>query len=350
MTFRCSLRFEPDRTKGPGYGLIVAACPGFAEDPAALRCLIKNPSDGLSLGPNGWQPGDERLCPDAVDVSGETLTLSVGPAVVDSLELQAIYQMALFTDVEHVWQGGLSINRIVYSRDPSLLPDLEMAPPAQEAAVRDPMPLPEIDTEPAAPSSLSLDGKPASAVPQSELLNLAERPKSYKSLILNIFFAILTILLLVWAGHFFYTRVLPKVDTTPEETPAEVLKHEAADLPPGTEAPVKYAPDDLKGTKGLQVARDALKRKVEPEAALSLARQLLAASDDAKAQDGAFLIIDDLAKKGDAQALLLLGDFYSPAQPQRGTIQKDAGIARDNYKKALAAGVAEAQQRMDMLR
>ena len=351
MTFRCSLRFEPDKTKGPGYGLIVAGCPGFAEDPDALRCLIKNPSDGLSLGPNGWQPGDERLRPDAVEVSGETLTLSVGPAVVDNLELQAIYQMALFTDVEHVWQGGLSINRIVYSRDPSLLPNLELAPPKQEAKpAREPMPLPEIDTEPAAPSSLSLDGTPASAVPQSELLDLAERPKSYKSLILNIIFAILTVALLAGAGYFFYTKVLPKTDTTLEEKPVEVLKHEAADLPPGTEAPVKYAPDDLKGPKGLQVARDALKRKVEPETALALAQQLLAAPDDAKAQDGAFLIVDDLAKKGNAQALLLLGDFYSPAQPQRGTIRKDADLARDCYKKALAGGVVDAQQRMDALK
>ncbi len=351
MTFRCSLRFEPDKTKGPGYGLIVAACPGFAEDPDALRCLIKNPSDGLSLGPNGWQPGDEWLRPDAVDLSGETLTLFVGPAVVDNLELQAIYQMALFTDVEHVWQGGLSINRIVYSRDPSLLPDLELAPPKPEGkSAREPMPLPEIDTEPAAPSSLSLDGAPVSAVPRSELLDLAERPKSYNSLILNIIFAILTVALLAGAGYFFYTRVLPKTDATLEEKPVEILKHEAADLPPGTEAPVKYAPDDLKGPKGLQVARDALKRKVEPETALALAQQLLAAPDDAKAQDGAFLIVDDLAKKGNAQALLLLGDFYSPAQPQRGTIRKDAELARDCYKKALAGGVAEARQRMDALK
>ena len=79
--------------------------------------------------------------PDAVAPSGEILSLSVGPAVVDSLELQAIYQVVLFTDAEHIWQGGLSINRIVYSRDPSLLPDLELAPkaaekPGQEARMR----------------------------------------------------------------------------------------------------------------------------------------------------------------------------------------------------------------------
>lgn len=349
MTFRCALRFEPDKAKGPGYGLILASCPGFAGTPGALLYMIKDPSNGMSLGPNGWQPGDDHLSPNAVDVSGEILTLSVGPAVVDRLELQAIYQVVVFTDAEHVWQGGLSINRIVYSRDPSLLPDLELAPKNAAPAGRDPLPMPELEPGPA-PTSLSFEPQAASAVPSSELLNLRERPKSYKSLILNIIFAILTVALLAGAGYFVYTRVLPKTDTTLEEKPAEILKHESADLPPGQEAPVKYAPDDIKGPKGLQVARDALKRKVEPDTAMALAQQLFAAADDVKAQDGAFLIADDLAKKGNPQALLMLGDFYSPQQPQRGTIQKDADIARDCYKKALAAGAAEAQKRLDTLK
>ena len=270
MTFRCALRFEPDKAKGPGYGLILASCPGFSAAPNTLLYMIKDPSNSMSLGPNGWQPGDAHLVPDAVAPSGEILSLSVG--------------------------------------------------------------------------------KPGSAVPASELLNLKERPKSYKSLILNIIFAILTVILLAGAGYFIYTRVLPKTDTTLEEKPAEVLKHEAADLPPGQEAPVKYAPDDIKGPKGLQVARDALKRKVEPDTAMALAQQLFAAADDVKAQDGAFLIADELAKKGNAQALLMLGDFYSPKQPQRGTIQKDTDMANDCYKKALAAGAAEAQQRLDALK
>ena len=108
---------------------------------------------------------------------------------------------------------------------------------------------------------------------------------------------------------------------------------------------MKYAPDDIKGPKGLQVARDALKRKVEPDTAMALAQQLFAAADDVKAQDGAFLIAE-----GNAQALLMLGDFYSPKQPQRGTIQKDTDMANDCYKKALAAGAAEAQQRLDALK
>ena len=53
----------------------------------------------------------------------------------------------------------------------------------------DALPLPEMETGPA-PTSLTFDGKPGSAVPDSELLNLKERPKSCKGLILNIIFAI----------------------------------------------------------------------------------------------------------------------------------------------------------------
>lgn len=245
--------------------------------------------------------------------------------------------------------GGLSINRIVYSRDPSLCPiwSLPQKPRLPQGA--SPMPHAGNGNRPSTNVAL-LRWETRLGGPASELLNLKERPKSYKSLILNIIFAILTVILLAGAGYFIYTRVLPKTDTTLEEKPAEVLKHEAADLPPGQEAPVKYAPDDIKGPKGLQVARDALKRKVDPDTAMALAQQLFAAADDIKAQDGAFLIADELAKKGNAQALLMLGDFYSPKQPQRGTIQKDTDMANDCYKKALAAGAAEAQQRLDALK
>lgn len=51
MTFRCALRFEPDKAKGPGYGLILASCPGFSAAPNTLLYMIKDPSNGMSLGP-----------------------------------------------------------------------------------------------------------------------------------------------------------------------------------------------------------------------------------------------------------------------------------------------------------
>ena len=49
MTFRCALRFEPDKAKGPGYGLILASCPGFSAAPNTLLYMIKDPSNGMSL-------------------------------------------------------------------------------------------------------------------------------------------------------------------------------------------------------------------------------------------------------------------------------------------------------------
>ena len=73
-------------------------------------------------------------------------------------------------------------------------------------------------------------------------------------------------------------------------------------------------------------------------------------SESVEAASAAAAVADELAKKGNAQALLMLGDFYSPKQPQRGTIQKDTDMANDCYKKALAAGAAEAQQRLDALK
>lgn len=340
MLSRCTLRFEPDKGNGPGYGLISASCPGLTGNADGVRFMLKNPATGLSLGPNGWQPGDERLTPDAAFLSGEALTLSVGPAVVDNLELQAIYQATLFLG-EDQWQGGLGVSRVVYSRDPSLLAPLELSP-RPEAKPRADLPLPDIETDPAPLAS--------SPLPSADRLDMAERPKSRKGLVLNLIFAVLTLLLLAGAGFFFYDKLLPPNDAELEEKPAEILRRESADLPPGQEAPVRYAPDDLKGARGLQVARDALKRKAEPQTALELARQLMGDAGDVKAQDGAFLLVEEAAKSGDAQALLLLGDFYSPAQPQRGTIRKDAALARDCYAKALAAGASEAQGRLDQVK
>ena len=379
MTFPCSLRFEPDTAKAPGYGFLLASCPGFAGNAEALLFMIRNAS-GNSIGPNGWQAGDGWLRPDAVQASGDTLLVSVGPAVVNPLAEWTSYQVFLFIDMEHVWQGTLGIEQLVGRPTP---PPVQMAPAAQAAqpqagsldlldmgtpsreaprqeVSRQETQLPLMQplsqsrqapaTQPAPGLALSLGGANTSAVPQSDLLIMAERPKRYFGAVLNVFFAILTVGLLGAAGFFIYTEVLPKTEAAKEEPPVEILKQEAADVKPGTEVPVKYAPEDLKGTRGLSVARDAIKRKIPPETALALAQQLLAMPKDLKAQDGGRLILEDLAQKNNGQALLLLGDVYAPSQPSRGSIQKNAAFAKDCYTKALAAGAAEAQKRLEQLR
>ena len=86
MTFRCALRFEPDKAKGPGYGLILASCPGFSAAPNTLLYMIKDPSNGMSLGPNGWQPGDAHLVPDATVVLSSARPGAV-PVDIDQLTM-----------------------------------------------------------------------------------------------------------------------------------------------------------------------------------------------------------------------------------------------------------------------
>lgn len=365
MTSPCTLRFEPDTAKGPGYGLILASCPGLAGNADSLLFLIRNTA-GQSLGPNGWQPGDGWLNPESVQAIGETFLISVGPNIVNWFAEQTSYQLILFIDMEHVWQGMLDITRLAItpprpimtpaqSEPLNLLPKMEAAPIRQEAAqtahLGTSLSMPAMQRQTETPAmSLSLDGNAASAVCADELLVMAERPKHYWGAVLNVFFAILTALLLAAAGYFIYTQVLPKTQLKQEEPAAEILKQEAADVKPGTEVPVTYAPEDLKGSRAMSVARDAVKRKIPAESALSLAKQLLAASGDAKAQDAGRLILDDLAEKNNPQALLMLGDAYSPSTPPSGTLQKNAAFARDCYKKAQAAGAPEAQTRLDQLR
>ncbi len=364
MTSPCSLRFEPDTTKGPGYGLILASCPGFAGNADALLFLIRNTA-GQSLGASGWQTGDGWLNPESVQAIGETFLISVGPNIVNWFAEQTGYQLILFIDMDHVWQGVLEIGRLAMPAHPTvapvqdeplnLLPDMEAAPARQEITLGAPLgtslSMSAMQRQAEAPAmSLSLDGNTASAIRADELLVMAERPKRYWGTVLNVFFAILTVLLLAAAGYFISTQVLPKTQLKQEDPAVEILKQEAADAEPGTEVPATYAPEDLKGSRAMSVARDAVKRKLPAESALSLAKQLLAAAGDAKAQDAGRLILDDLAERNNPQALLMLGDAYSPATPPIGTLQKNAAFARDCYKKAQAAGSTEAQARLNQLR
>lgn len=394
MTFPCSLRFEPDTTKGPGFGLILATCPGFSGNAESLLVLIRNAA-GNSLGLNGWQTGDGWLAPDAIQIAGETLILSFGQSVVPRLEEQTNYQVILFIDMEHVWQGVLSVGHLTL---PSQTAPTQQAPTFQMGPQEQPQPaasqplgaplgqmqqplgqfpggqqvpasanlLPDMGagqpaagfrSQPQAGTPLSFGSRAASSgyanpmqSASGEFLTMAERPKHYFRAVLNFFFAILIIVLLAAAGYFFYTQVLPKTQAEKPEAPVEILKQESANTPPGKEAPVKYAPEDLKGARGLSVAKDAVKRKLPPEVALPLAQQLLAVTGDLKAQDGGRIILEDLAQKNNAHALMLLGDIYSPAQPPSGTIQKNRDFARDCYKKAIAGGAAEAQKHLDLIK
>ena len=94
-----------------------------------------------------------------------------------------------------------------------------------------------------------------------------------------------------------------------------------------------------------------LKKGVAPEEALREAKAMRtekASSDDS---DGAFLLLEDAAGNGSAEAMYLYAQFYDPTCTKpRGTIEPDMGQAHDWYKKALDAGYSGAAQDLERLK
>ena len=94
-----------------------------------------------------------------------------------------------------------------------------------------------------------------------------------------------------------------------------------------------------------------LKKGVAPEEALREAKAMRtekASSDD---NDGAFLLLEDAAGNGNAEAMYLYAQFYDPTCTRpRGTIEPDMAQAHDWYKKALDAGYSGAAQDLERLK
>ena len=91
--------------------------------------------------------------------------------------------------------------------------------------------------------------------------------------------------------------------------------------------------------------------KAAPEEALREAKAMRtekASSDD---NDGAFLLLEDAAGNGNAEAMYLYAQFYDPTCTRpRGTIEPDMAQAHDWYKKALDAGYSGAAQDLERLK
>ena len=98
----------------------------------------------------------------------------------------------------------------------------------------------------------------------------------------------------------------------------------------------------------LAQAREHLAGKADPKESVTLAKKL---REDKDGGDAAFLLVEDAAQKGDAEAMLLTGGYFDPADSApSGTIKKDPAEALSWYKKAKDAGNAEADARMASLR
>ncbi len=132
-------------------------------------------------------------------------------------------------------------------------------------------------------------------------------------------------------------------ETKPSELPRmanQPPKKESIAPPP----PPSYAPD----APVLEQARKALRAGITPEEALALAMSLPESPERA---DAAFLLLEYAADSGNAKAALVVARYYDPTDnAASGTIRKNAEIAFERYKEALAGGQQKAKIHLAQLR
>lgn len=339
----------PDAARTPGVAVIcVYDAPGAGPADVAIYS-----GDGKYLSASGWQESRVSLPVDAHDDDSGCLRLQVGAAVVDNLDKLERY-LFMAGDQKCV----LQIQDLVYSRmqggdgmghaafpaaapapQSVLLPDPEPEPA--------PMPAPAPDPEPEAEPSPLLAGAPLEM--DQPAAETAKEKKSSGSLLWIILGLVLLALAAAAVWWFFLRATPPPPPPMAPQTPA--TRQEATTpqqtAPAGTEktpaAPAAVAP--------LQQAREHLRGTADPATSLELARPLRTPQAGNDESDAAFLLLEDAAQKGNAEAMFLVGQFYDPqSKLPRGSIPADMSQAKHWYENAKSKGYAEADKALATLR
>ena len=136
-------------------------------------------------------------------------------------------------------------------------------------------------------------------------------------------------------------ETLPPAPSQPLPKMANMPKQEPEIKPP---PPPTYAPD----APVLEQARQALREGITPADALAMAASL---PEKPERADAAFLLLEYAAESGNAEAAMLVGEYYDPSLDlPSGSIRKDPASAFEWYQTALAGGQAESRDRLANLR
>ena len=159
-------QYADNPSKGPGHGILRIGEPGALAMQDSLTFSIRRASDQQCIGASDRQSAEVFLTPDGRDMDGETLCLLVGPAVVDSLDVQETYRITLLGADGTRAACGLAVPQVTYSPaaggagiGKTAAPTPPPPPPPPPPA---PAPMPEPTPEPAAilKQDLSLADEP----------------------------------------------------------------------------------------------------------------------------------------------------------------------------------------------
>jgi len=155
------------------------------------------------------------------------------------------------------------------------------------------------------------------------------------------------IVITVVTGVFFAWR--GSKETVPTKQTAEPTKLPLmANLPPKEEAPKPVPPPYSPDAPLLEQVRKVMRKGIDPQAAVELAKSLPQKPERA---DAAFILLEYAGEAGHAEAALIVARYFDPTSTDdSGTIIKDPAAAYEWYQLALSAGLPEAQNHLSELR
>ena len=168
---------------------------------------------------------------------------------------------------------------------------------------------------------------------------------------------LLLVLAAIAAGVAAWWFLLREPEKAPLPTPPEQTqnadKHQSADQaqPKPGDAGQQGADAAKQPLSPLASAREQLRGQALPDVSLAMAKPLRKADAKPEESDAAFLLLEDAAQKGDAEAMFLVGQFYDPASTlPRGSIPADLTQAKRWYDQALQKGQPQAKAALDTLK
>ena len=335
-----------DSGRGPGNGIIEIFDAGSVNDPGFT---LLRASDGKCLGPRGWQESETLLTPDAWDNDGGSLRLAVGSAVVDEVDNLDAYRISL----RGVGSCALAVKSLVYSHIAGGH-GMGAATPVAPAPQPVPTPAPEPVVEsPEPPLAFEEPQQPAPQLEDPLTMNTQQPEKSGGKGML----VALLVLALVAAGAAAWWFLLREPEKAPLPTPPAQTQN--ADKPQNTdqaqpkpaEAPKQGADAAKPALTPLASAREQLRGQALPDVSLAMAKPLRKADANPEETDAAFLLLEDAAQKGDAEAMFLVGQFYDPASTlPRGSIPADLTQAKRWYDQAAQKAQPQAKAALDKLK
>ena len=130
------------------------------------------------------------------------------------------------------------------------------------------------------------------------------------------------------------------------EKPPELPR--MANQPPKIKAPEPITPSYAPDAPLLEQVREAMRKGIDPDSALAMAKSL---PDQPERADAAFILLEYAAEAEIGEAALEVGRYFDPTYAgDSGTIVKDPEVAHDWYQLALSQGLLEADVHLSNLK